>query len=323
MDAETARQVAEHAVETAASGAASPAAEHMAAAAHQAASHAAAAHGAAGHAAGAHGGIPELPNFVTVLNNRWHDHPLVSSLHQWENLLFAALVGLFIASVAWRHARRPAIIPQGGQNLLELLVDGIDRFVRSIAGPGGRKHTPFIGTLFLYIWLMNLSSLVPGFKPATSSLNTTIGLALVVFGYVQWTRIRELGPAAYLDHMAGSPRFDDLAGAPWPLALFLIPIKLVVAVLLFILELLGEFIKPISLSLRLGFNVFAEDVLLAVLVGLGIGAGLALHLPTGLPIQLFVVPLVLIFSTVQALVFSLLSTVYISLMSPHHAAEHH
>ena len=91
--------------------------------------------------------------------------------------------------------------------------------------------------------------------------------------------------------------------------------------LLLPIHVLGELIKPLSLNLRLGFNVFAEDVLLAVLVGLGVGAGLLLHLPIGIPIQLFVVPLVLIFSTVQALVFSLLSAVYIALMSPH--GEHH
>ena len=273
--------------------------------------------------AAAHGGIPELPNVITLLSNRWHDQPLVAWLHHWENLVFALIIAALLSAVAWRYGRKPATIPQGWQNLLELLVDGIDRFVQSVAGPGGRRHTPFIGTLFLYIWLMNLSSLLPGMKPATSSLNTTIGLALVVFGYVQWTRIRELGLWAYLDHMAGSPRFDDVVAAPLPLKCLLLPIKLFVAGLLVVLELLGELIKPISLSLRLGFNIFAEDVLLAVLVGLGITAGIALHLPAGLPIQFFVVPLVLIFSTVQALVFSLLSTVYIALMSPQGAEHHH
>ena len=274
-------------------------------------------------AADSHGGIPEIPNIITLLNSRWHESPVVSVLHHWENVVFAALVGAALVAVAWRYGRHPAAIPQGGQNILEILVEGINNFVCSIAGPGGRRHTPFIGTLFIYIWAMNLSSLLPGMKPPTSSLNTTMGLALVVFGYVQWTRIRDLGLPAYLDHLAGSPRFDDVKAAPLPLKLLLVPIKLFVAALLVVLELLGEIIKPISLSLRLGFNVFAEDVLLAVLVGLGLGAGDALHLPTGLPIQLCVVPLVLIFSTVQALVFSLLSTVYISLMAPHHGTEHH
>jgi F-type H+-transporting ATPase subunit a len=135
-------------------------------------------------------------------------------------------------------------------------------------------------------------------------------MAVVVFLYVQWVGIRAQGPVNYLHHLAGSPR--DVVG--WALVPLMLP-----------LHILGEFIKPLSLSLRLGFNVFAEDVLLAVLLGLGLSAGLAIHLPVGIPLQAFVVPLVLIFSTVQALVFSLLSTVYIGLMLPHgdHHGEHH
>ena len=247
-------------------------------------------------------GIPELANLVTVLSRRWHSHPALVWLHHWENLAFAMVVAVGLCVLAWRYARTPSTVPQGWQNVLELLVEGIDRFVQSILGPAGRRHTPFIGTLFLYIWLMNLSVLIPGMKSPTSSLNTTIGLACLVFGYVQWVGLTSQGPVRYLDHLAGSPR--DLVG--WLLVPLMLPIHV-----------LGEFIKPLSLSLRLGCNVFAEDVLLAVLVGLGIVAGLAIHLPVGIPLQAFVVPLVLIFSTVQALVFSLLSTVYISLVSPH------
>ena len=254
------------------------------------------------------GGIPELPNVITVLSQRWHGHPLVAWLHHWETLVFAALVGLVACLIAWRYARRPSLTPRGGQNVLEMLVEHVDQFVKSIVGSSGRRYTPFIGTLFLYIWLMNLAVLIPGMKSSTSSLNTTVGLALVVFGYVQWIGIRANGLLSYLDHLAGSPR--GIVG--WALVPLILPIHV-----------LGEVIKPMSLSLRLGFNVFAEDVLLAVLVGLGITAGFALHLPVGLPLQAFVVPLVLIFSTVQALVFSLLSTVYIALMSPHEAHGSH
>jgi len=254
----------------------------------------------------AHEGIPELPNVITVLSERWHDNLLVSWLHHWENLVFSAGIGLALGLIAWRYARKPAIIPSGAQNLLELFVGGVDRFVQSILGPAGRRYTPFVGTLFLYIWCMNLAGLVPGLKSSTANLNTTAALALVVFSYVQWTGIRHLGLLGYLDHLAGQPR--DLVG--WLLVPLLLPIHI-----------LGECIKPLSLSMRLCFNVFAEDVLLAVMVGLGLALAVAMRLPLGLPLQLFVVPLVVIFSTVQALVFSLLSTVYIGLMLPHE--EHH
>ena len=252
--------------------------------------------------------IPEIPNALSILSAQWHDQPLGLWLHRWENLSFGILIALLLCWIAWRYGRTPSLIPRGGQNLLETLVEGIDSFVQRIIGPAGRRHTPFIGTLFLYIWLMNLSGLIPGMKSSTSSLNTTVGLAIVVFGYVQWVGMMDNGPVKYLHHLAGSPR--DLVG--WCLVPLMLPIHV-----------LGEFIKPLSLSLRLGFNVFAEDVLLAVLLGLGVTAGVALHLPGWLPIplQVAVVPLVLIFSTVQALVFSLLTSVYIALMTPHGA--HH
>ncbi|MBI4003413.1 MAG: F0F1 ATP synthase subunit A [Candidatus Omnitrophica bacterium] len=252
--------------------------------------------------------IPELPNLITLLSHRWHDIPWVAWLHQWENIVFSAGVALALCILTWRYSRRPATIPSGWQNFLELVVEGVDQFVGRVIGKEGRYFTPFIGTLFLYIWLMNLSVLVPFLKSSTSNLNTTAALAILVFSYVQWIGMRRLGLLGYLDHLAGQPR--DLVG--WLLVPLMLPIHL-----------LGEFIKPLSLSLRLCFNVFAEDVLLAVMVGLGIGISVGMHLPSWapVPLQLFVIPLVLIFSTVQALVFSLLSSVYIALMLPH--AEHH
>ena len=100
-----------------------------------------------------HGGIPELPNIITLLSSRWHDSPLVSWLHHWENLVFALLIGAVLSLIAWRYARKPAMLPGGWQNVLELLVESIDQFVQRIIGPAGRRHTPFIGTLFLYIWV--------------------------------------------------------------------------------------------------------------------------------------------------------------------------
>ncbi len=261
------------------------------------------------HATEAQHDMPEISNIITILAQRCHGHPLVSWLHRWENMVFAAIIALVISLIAWKYGRKPATIPEGGQNLVELFVEGTDRFIHSIIGKTARQHVPFIGTLFLYIWFMNLSVLVPGFKSATSSLNTTVGLACAVFFYVQGVAIKSNGIVGYLDHLAGQPR--DVVG--W-----------VLSPLMFLLHLIGEFVRPVSLSLRLCFNIFAEDIFLAVLVGMGISLGLAMHLPIGIPLQVLVLPLILIFSTVQALVFSLLSAVYIALMLPHEAhGEHH
>ena len=85
--------------------------------------------------------------------------------------------------------------------------------------------------------------------------------------------------------------------------------------------LLEEFIKPMSLSLRLFGNVFGEDVLIGAFVTMGIMALSFMGSPIGIPLQIPFMLLAIITGTIQALVFTLLSTVYLSLMMPHE--EHH
>jgi F-type H+-transporting ATPase subunit a len=167
---------------------------------------------------------------------------------------------------------------------------------------------PFLGTLFVFILTMNYAGLVPFLKSPTANINTTLAMAICVFLYVQWTGIRSLGIGGYIDHLAGSPR-DVMGFALMPLML---PLHIV-----------GELIKPLSLSLRLFGNVTGEDVLLAVFVGLGVAlvAAFMSGVPLGLPLQALVYPLLLIFGSIQALVFTLLSTIYFYMMLPHE--EHH
>ena len=99
------------------------------------------------------------------------------------------------------------------------------------------------------------------------------------------------------------------------------------SLLLFPLHLLGELIKPISLSLRLFGNIFGEHTLVATMVILGGGVMVGLtgsdYIP-GLPLQFPFYFLGLLSSTIQALVFTLLATVYIALWLPHgdHGEEH-
>ncbi len=252
-------------------------------------------------AEGAHAGglgIPELPNLLTLLARALGEGPAARFLHGWEDVLFAWGVIAVIALIAWAATRRVALVPHGLQNAVELLVEGLDQFVCGILGEQyGRRFTPFIGTLFLYIWLLNLSALIPGLKSPTANVNTTAGLAVAVFCYVQWMSVRLLGVKGYLHHMAGSPS----TGAAW-----------VAVPLIFFVEFLGQFIKPISLCLRLYGNVTGEDALIAALVQMGLG---------GLPLQLFAKGLALIFSTIQALVFATLSTIYLAMILPHEEAH--
>ena len=140
--------------------------------------------------------------------------------------------------------------------------------------PGGilghenaRRFFPLLGTLFVYIFAMNLFGLLPLMDSPTSNLNITFALGLTVFVYVQYVGIRGLGIVGYVDHMLGSPR--DVLG--W-----------MVAPLMFPIHLMGELAKPISLSCRLFGNIFGEDMLLVAFVSLGITTLSFLHLPIGL-----------------------------------------
>ncbi len=240
----------------------------------------------------------ELPNFITVLE---HFFPKCSFLHflaHWENMVFSVLVLGLIACTALRAARKQGFLPRGIQNVWEIIAEGIEGFVTGILGPKGIEHVPFLGTLFIYILLENWLGMIPFMKSPTSAWSTTIALALCATGYVQWVGIKEHGLSNYIKHLAGNP-----SGF---LGLLLVPLMLII-------NLSIEYLAvPLSLSLRLFANVSSEDKLLYKFAELNV-------LYWGIPFafQLFANILVLIFSLVQAFVFLLLSTVYISLIMPH------
>ncbi len=243
-----------------------------------------------------HGGIPHIANWVSWLTETvGADTVLGRFLHTYENLIFAAITALALCVLARLVSRKPELIPKGWQNFVEILVEGLNRFIEGIMGSHARHYAPFIGTLFLYIWAMNLMGLVPGMKSPTADLNTTAGLALCVFVYIQYTGIRSFGFKGYLSHMMGEPK-----GA------FMVLIGLLIG----FIHLFGELVKPLSLSMRLGFNITAEDAFLAVAVGFG---------PMGILLQLMAMGLGLILATAQAVVFATLSAVFISMMLPHPA----
>jgi len=267
-----------------------------------------------GAAAGGHGeskGPQKFANVITVLSRALPNAGWAQFLHHYEQVFFALVVAAFLCVVAFLSSRNPKMIPGKLQNLVEMLVEGLYNF---IAGIIGEKHAarfvPFLGTLGLYIWVMNLSGLIPGFEAPTTSLNVTFALGLIVFLYAQWIGLRGLGLVGYVDHLLGQPR--DLTG--WMLAPLMLPIHI-----------LGELAKPISLSCRLFGNIFGEDMLLVAFVSLGITA--MAFLPDwapGLPLQLPFLFLALLTSTLQAAVFMVLSTIYFLLMLPHddHGHEH-
>ena len=245
----------------------------------------------------------ELPNFISLLSNLFPEAGWAGFLHHWESVVFSLFVAFLICLVAIRAARKKTVIPIGIQNVCEFYVEAINNFVVGILGPRGREHVPFLGTLFIYILFMNWFGIIPLMKSSTSSWSTTIALALAVVVYVQWTGIRTQGLGHYLKHLSGNPA--DLFG------LILIPLMLAI-------NLTIEFLAvPLSLSLRLFANISSEDRLLFKFAELNV-------LFKGIPFvfQLFANFLAFAFSIIQAFVFMLLSTVYISLILPHEENTH-
>jgi F-type H+-transporting ATPase subunit a len=290
-----------------------PAATHEPAAGHEpgaAAQHEAAAeHGGGGHEET----TPELPDLIHLIYKAQGGHASApawaQTLYRFRDIVYALMVAGLIILVVRLGTRRMEMIPGRAQNVIEMFVEGFYNFIVGILGrEEARRYVPFLGSLFVYIWWMNLFGLLPLMRSPTSALTTTAALGGSVFLYVQWTAVRRLGVFKYLHHLAGEP-VDPVGWALVPL--------------MFPLHIIGELAKPVSLSLRLFGNIFGEDILIGVFAGLGLGMLAFMKSPVGVPLHFPFILLAMLMSTIQALVFTLLSTVYIMQVLPHAHDEGH
>ncbi|MFC1481436.1 F0F1 ATP synthase subunit A [Candidatus Neomarinimicrobiota bacterium] len=207
----------------------------------------------------------------------------------------------------YRKEERP--IPSGFSNFLEVIVDFVHYqiSVPNIGKAHAARYSPLILAFFTLILTANLLGLVPFFDlipgsgTATGNLNVTASLAAITFFSIIFAGTREYGFFGHWKNMAPH-------GIPWPVLFILIPI-----------EILGMFVRPFALTMRLAANMTAGHIaMLAILapifmmqnawVGLG-----SVSLNVGISF------LELIVSLVQAYVFSLLSAVFIgSALHPEH-----
>ena len=191
-----------------------------------------------------------------------------------------------IALLAIIGTRRMKLVPRGLQNFIEWIFESLYGIPEMVMGPRGRQYAPLIATFFLYILVMNLTGLIPFLKSGTASLSITLGLAIVAFISVQYYGFKTHG-IRYLAHFLG----------PVP----------AMAILIMPLELVAEIVRIASLSVRLYGNISGEEqVILALSTQLSPFIAWLL-----LPIQILTVLL-------QAFVFSLLVSVYISLATEKH-----
>ncbi len=166
------------------------------------------------------------------------------------------------------------------QQMLEIGVESINAMLDGFIGPGARKYFPVLGGFAFFILSSNLITNVPGFQPPTGDLNTTVALGVMSFLFYNYLGIRAQG-FGYAKQFIGDP---------WYMAPLMIPI-----------EVLSHLSRPLSLSIRLFGNIFAEHTLAGVFFIL---------LPFGLP--LVFAPLGVFVAFMQTFVFVMLSMVYIA-----------
>jgi len=194
-----------------------------------------------------------------------------------EILVIAILLLIFI----WVRSRLSVKDPGGSQHLAEFFDGFITDQSESIIGHHSEKFTPFLASLFLFILLMNLIGLIPGFESPTVTPAIPLGCAVVAFIYYNLHGIKKQGPLKFLAHFAGPV---------WWMAWIIFPI-----------EVISTLARVMSLTIRLYANIFAGDMVTAAFFAL---------IPIGLPIIFLLLHVAV--SGLQAYIFTLLTTIYLS-----------
>jgi F-type H+-transporting ATPase subunit a len=266
------------------------------------------------------------------------------------NSMFMMLVVMALILIVFIYiGRSMKMVPGRFQGMIELVVEFLAGLTEGSGGKSfGRKVFPLVSGLFVFILISNYTGLLPGvgtvgwekvvseeldeghastavmasgnsdggqtlyttaeeeegehtvlvpfLRPPTADLNMTLALALVSFTAIQYYGIKSHGVVGRIKHMANPP--------------FLFPI-----------EVIGEFSRIVSLSARLFGNVFAGEALLGVMYAITAKIGF-LVIPVLIPVIFLF--LELLFGTIQALVFGMLTLVYIAIASAHeHGDDSH
>lgn len=256
---------------------------------------------------GEHGGGGAHPHYSwlhplsKIIPNHIIPEPL--GWQQPDLILNAYFVVLVITILFFFGTRKMKRLPEGrGQTLLELFVGGLINFFGGILGEHGKKYVPFVGSYFIFILFLNYIGLIPGFLSPTADLNTTVALGISALIGVHVIAIKENGIVGYLKHFVGDP---------WWLAPLMFP-----------LHIIGEIARAGSLAIRLFGNIFGEESVIINLTILGLAVPLIFGMIPWAPIQVPMLFFGLFGGFLQALVFSMLTSIYIVTFLEHHDEEH-
>ncbi|MGB9715062.1 MAG: F0F1 ATP synthase subunit A [Thermodesulfovibrionales bacterium] len=203
-----------------------------------------------------------------------------------HNVTHAFLASIVLIIIALAIRSSISLVPKGIQNFIEVITEAMLKLVEeNIGHHWGKTLFPLICTIFMFILVCNFMGLIPGFTAATANVNTNAAMAVPVFLATHYYGIRVHG-IKYINHFLGPVR--SIAALP-------------LMILMFIVEFIGHIARPLTLTVRLFGNMTAKHILLLVLAVLA---------PWIIPTA--ILALGVLVSVVQALVFALLSTLYLA-----------
>lgn len=249
------------------------------------------------------------------------ENPFFIPFHHWgfENAINALTVSWFVTLlliVLFLAARRNLkAVPMGLQNFFEMIVD----FVQGLSEPLVGRHADFFFPLFFYLFVFiffsNLAGLIPGSLSPTSRVDVNFGMALVVFLSTHYFGIKQQGPLKYFSHFL-PPSISIDPKAPLWLKIMMWTISAGLMVMMPAVHLVGEVVRPVSLTFRLFGNIMGKEKILAVSVLLmmilwDVSAPFKVFSVLPFLLRVGIVVLGVFVSFIQAFVFMFLSMVYI------------
>ena len=207
--------------------------------------------------------------------------PAKDPSHPWTNWMVCEILVVLLMVVLFAALRRRLSVQTPGkfQHMVELTYEFVHASAEEVVGQAGARYLPFFSTIFLFILLMNLIGLIPGFESPTMYSMVPLGFAVATFAFYHYAGIREHG-LGYV---------KQFLGPFWWLAWLMLPI-----------ELISQLARPLSLTVRLFANMFAGEQVYVTFVAL-----------TKVIIPVIFIGLHFFVSFLQAYIFMLLAMVYV------------
>ena len=225
----------------------------------------------------------------------------------WGTMIYVAIVAIIaiICMAAAKKGFSKRVFTNPLARGFEHLYYFIENLAVGIIGSHGRKYIPMVMTFWTMIFISNIIALAFPTSP-TADLSFDLGIALIAVFYVQWEGIKAQGVIGHFKHFAGPAMGLGL---------------IVVNLMLFVIEIVSEMMKNLSLSLRLFGNIDGGHKAAEGMNKLGekLGGIDWLNIPFGA----FLMPVKFLTCIVQALIFSLLFCVYLSLVTHHDHGDDH